>query len=84
MNTIKYMLCALHDAGFTDGEIFRRTGIPQPTVTRLRNGQHFDTSYIYGKKIEALFNEQRGENKAAKNGRQQKAPVIDLAGSRGA
>jgi predicted transcriptional regulator len=65
MNTIKYMLCALHDAGFTDGELSRRTEIPQPTVTRLRNGQHLDTSYAYGKRIEALYNELLGAGKAA-------------------
>jgi len=64
MNTIQNMLVALTQDGMTDGEISRRTGIPQPTVTRLRNGQHKDTSYVYGKRVEELFLNRHNERAA--------------------
>lgn len=56
MNTsIQQMLIRLHKSGISDAEISRQTEIPQPTVSRLRSGVHSDTSYTYGKRIEALL-----------------------------
>ncbi|WP_081545589.1 hypothetical protein [Chromobacterium haemolyticum] len=49
------MLIFLRGKGFTDTEVARVTRIPQPTISRLRAGQHKDTSYTFGKRIEALF-----------------------------
>jgi hypothetical protein len=55
--TVQVMLEELKAKDLTDIEIHRRTGIPQATVTRLRNGTHEDTNYQYGKRIEALHGE---------------------------
>ena len=57
MKTIQQLLSALRDANLSDMEIARRTEIPQPTINRLRKGDHADTNYLYGKRIEALYDE---------------------------
>jgi hypothetical protein len=57
MKTVQELLLALRDAHFSDMEIHRRTGIPQPTINRLRSGDHLDTSYQYGKRIEVLLDD---------------------------
>ena len=60
MKTIQELLGGLRDANLSDVEIARRTGIPQPTINRLRTGEHADTNYKYGKRIEVLYVEVTG------------------------
>lgn len=55
MKTIQDMLAELVVGGMSDAEISRETEIPQPTITRIRNGVHADTKYEYGKRVEALY-----------------------------
>lgn len=55
MITVKDMLGALSNAGVRDGDIVAATKVSQPTINCLRRGTRADTSYTYGKRIEALY-----------------------------
>jgi hypothetical protein len=43
----------------TDAAIGAAIGVPQPTITRLRNGVHKETSYSRGEAIKNLARERK-------------------------
>jgi len=43
----------------TDAAIGAAVGVPQPTITRLRNGVHKETSYSRGEAIKNLAKEKK-------------------------
>ena len=51
---IKDMLDRIKVAGWTDAQIGKAVGAPASIITRLRNGNHRQTSYERGCAIEAL------------------------------
>lgn len=55
--TLQEQLTELNERGYSDSEIARSVGATQPTISRLRRGDHADTSYTIGKAIETLHAE---------------------------
>lgn len=58
MKTIQKMVKDLIAVGLSECEIAVAIGCTQPTVNRIRHGS--DTSYSYGKALEALYLERCG------------------------
>jgi len=46
------MIHTLLDAGLSQAEIARRTGLPQPNINRLIHGRQETVYYQYGKALE--------------------------------
>lgn len=51
------LLKTLIDAGLSQAEISRRTGIPQPSIHRLLTGKQTDVVYTHGKSLERVVND---------------------------
>jgi hypothetical protein len=51
---IQILLQEIANSGMTDAQIGDQLNLPQPTITRLRNGTHKSTSYERGTQIFAL------------------------------
>ena len=54
---LKDMITSLLEHGMTQKEISARTGVPQPSISRVYNGVQADIGYSDGKLIEDLYNE---------------------------
>jgi hypothetical protein len=54
MKKIQSLLTQLNAIGLSDAQIGRLLSVPQPTITRIRNGIHKTTSYERGMAIEKL------------------------------
>lgn len=54
---LKKMITGILESGLTQTQISQRTGIPQPTFSRILNGTQKEINYSDGKLIEDLFNE---------------------------
>jgi len=52
---IQILLQEIANSGMTDAQIGEQLSLPQPTVTRLRNGIHKSTSYERGNRIHDLY-----------------------------
>lgn len=48
-------LAALRQAGLTGAEIARRTGVPQPTISRIERGVHLHPKELAVRAIDALY-----------------------------
>lgn len=55
MTTPKQLLETLNQAGFSDAEIARQTGITQPTIQRIRTGQHEDPKTSSASAIQKFY-----------------------------
>jgi len=58
------MLTSITEAGFTQTQISKRTGISQPTISRILTGAQKEISYSDGKALEQLFSEVRNAKAA--------------------